>query len=152
MNKFFVIGNPINHSKSPVLFKYILDTLNIKGIYSSKLIPNQHDLGSFIHHSKQIKVKGINITMPFKEDCLTYADIIDPIAKITKSINCLHFINDNIIGYNNDYYGFNKLLERHHIDIQDSNNIILGSGGSARAIILSLIHNKAKNIYLEKFI
>ena len=98
MDNFFVIGNPINHSKSPMLFKYIFDTLDIKGIYSSKLISNKHNLEPFIHHCKEIKIKGINITMPFKEDLIPYTDILDPIAKTTKSINCLHFIDDKIIG------------------------------------------------------
>ena len=148
MNNFFVIGNPINHSKSPVLFKYIFDTLNIKGIYSSKLISNQHTLKSFIHHCKQIKVKGINITMPLKEDSIPYTDIIDPIAKITKSINCLHFIDDKIIGYNNDYYGFSQLIKLNHLNLEHTNNIIIGSGGSTRTIILYLIKQKVKNIYL----
>ena len=148
MNNFFVIGNPINHSKSPMLFKYIFDTLNIKGIYSSKLISNQHTLKSFIHHCKQIKVKGINITMPLKEDSIPYTDIIDPIAKITKSINCLHFIDDKIIGYNNDYYGFSQLIKLNHLNLEHTNNIIIGSGGSTRTIILYLIKQKVKNIYL----
>ena len=148
MNNFFVIGNPINHSKSPVLFKYIFDTLSIKGVYSSKLIPNQHDLESFMHHCKRIKVRGINITMPFKEDCISYTDIIDPIAKITKSINCLHFIDDKIIGYNNDYYGFSQLAKLNDLNLEHTNNIIIGSGGSARTIILYLIKQKVKNIYL----
>ena len=148
MDNFFVIGNPINHSKSPMLFKYIFDTLDIKGIYSSKLISNQHDLEPFIHHCKEIKVKGINITMPFKENLIPYTDTLDPIAKITKSINCLYFIDDKITGYNNDYYGFSQLIKLNHINLEHSNNIIIGSGGSARTIILYLIKQKVKNIYL----
>ena len=148
MDNFFVIENPINHSKSPMLFKYIFDTLDIKGIYSSKLISNQQDLEHFIHHCNEIKIKGINITMPFKEDSISYADILDQISRITKSINCLHFIDNKIIGYNNDYYGFNQLIKLNHINLEHSNNIIIGSGGSARTIILYLIKQKVKNIYL----
>ena len=148
MDNFFVIGNPINHSKSPMLFKYIFDTLNIKGLYSSKLISSQQDLESFIYHCKQIKAKGINITMPLKEGSIPYTDIIDPIAKITKSINCLHFIEDKIVGYNNDYYGFSQLIKLNHLNLEHTNNIIIGSGGSTRTIILYLIKQKVKNIYL----
>jgi len=148
MYNFFVIGNPINHSKSPLLFKYIFNTLDIKGEYHAKLISNQHDLIHFIEGCKQTDTRGVNITMPFKKDCLFLVDSLDPYSKISNSINCLHFADNKIMGYNNDYYGFNQLIKLNHLDLDKSNNIILGSGGSARTIILCLIKHKVNNIYL----
>jgi len=148
MSNFYIIGNPISQSKSPILFEYIFKEINIDAHYKSKKINDRDDLSSFIKAYKNLNIKGINITMPFKETICSDIDIFDENAKIIQSINCIHFNNNQILGYNNDYYGFNKLLEKHQIKILGSNNIIIGSGGSARAIILSLIHQKAKNIYI----
>ena len=86
--------------------------------------------------------------MPFKEYCFSLIDNVDKIATITKSINCIHFKDNTIKGYNNDYYGFNKLIKINKLKLESSNNIILGSGGSARTIILSLIKHKVKSIQL----
>jgi len=148
MNNFSVIGNPINHSKSPLLFSYIFEKLNINASYKSILLNDNQDLIKYINHCQKSNIKGINITMPFKEHCLSLVDKADQISIHTKSINCLYFKNNQIIGYNNDYYGFEKLVEMNQIKTQNTNNIIIGSGATARTIIVFLINQGAKNIYI----
>jgi len=148
MSNFYIIGNPVSQSKSPALFKYIFKKIDLDAQYKTQKINNMDDLSDFIKKNNELNIQGINITMPLKEAVCPYIDIFDENAKIIQSINCIYFKNNQILGYNNDYYGFNKLLEKYHLKISGSNNIVLGSGGSARAIILSLIHHKAKNIYL----
>tara|TARA_B100000029_G_scaffold27503_1_gene26864 strand:+ start:363 stop:1175 length:813 start_codon:yes stop_codon:yes gene_type:complete len=148
MSNFYIIGNPVSQSKSPVLFKYIFQKMNINAQYKSKKINSINNLSDFIKTYERLNIQGINITMPLKETICPYIDIFDENAKIIQSINCIHFKNNQLLGYNNDYYGFNKLIDRNQIKINASNNIVLGSGGSARAIILSLIHHKASNIYI----
>ena len=148
MSNFYIIGNPVNQSKSPALFEYIFKKMNIDAQYKSKKINNKGDLSNFIKTYESLDIQGINITMPLKETICPYIDIFDENAKIIQSVNCIHFKNNQILGYNNDYHGFNKLIEQHQIAMKDSNNIILGSGGSARSIILSLIHHNVKNIYI----
>lgn len=148
MPNFYVIGNPTKQSRSPLLFDYIFKQLNLKSYYKRQTIENIDDLLIFIKEFKKMDIRGINITMPFKEIACKYVDEIEKNARIIQSINCIHFNKHKIIGYNNDYYGFNQLLEINNIHIHNSNNIVIGSGGSARSIILSLIHKKAKNIYI----
>ena len=102
----------------------------------------------FIDSCIKNHVAGINITMPLKESINKYVSAYDKTAQITKAINCIHFKNNNVIAYNNDYYGFSKLAEINNISFKNSNNIIIGSGGTARSIILSLIKNNASAIYI----
>ena len=147
MNNFFVIGNPIKHSSSPMLFKYIFKKLDIDASYYSKLVTNEY-LEKTLMKLKNNNVRGINITMPLKSKSIEFVDQIEKNARITKSINCIHFKDNTIKGYNNDYYGFNKLIKINKLKLESSNNIILGSGGSARTIILSLIKHKVKSIQL----
>tara|TARA_B100001769_G_C22002345_1_gene538652 strand:+ start:17 stop:826 length:810 start_codon:yes stop_codon:yes gene_type:complete len=147
MNNFFVIGNPIKHSSSPMLFQYIFKKLDIDASYSSKLVTNEH-LEKTLMKFKSNNVSGINITMPLKSKIIGFVDQIEKNASITKSINCLHFKDDIIKGYNNDYYGFNKLLKTNKLKLEASNNIILGSGGSTRTVVLSLIKHKVKSIQI----
>lgn len=146
MYKFSVIGFPVYHSKSPKIFKYIFNTLQINGSYGAMEINSLSDLKDFVEKCKKEKFLGCNITMPYKEKINTFIDIQDSISKITQSTNCIKISNNKICGYNNDYYGFKKLIELKNIKIKKSNNIILGSGGSARTIILYLINNNVKNI------
>ena len=147
MKKFKVVGFPISQSKSPALFKYIFKSLEIKAEYSAKEIKNSSDLKKFINKCRQSKyIEGSNITMPYKEKISSLIDCYDNIAKLTNSINCIKINDNKILGYNNDYYGFKKLIAINNINLKNTNNIVLGSGGSARTIILNLINNNAKNI------
>ena len=148
MKNFRVIGNPIEHSKSPLLFMNIFKKLNINASYTSRLLNSNQDIKDYMNYCQKSNIQGINITMPFKEYCLSLVNSIDQIAKDTKSINCIHFKKNKIIGYNNDYYGFKKLIGLNKIKIQNTNNIIIGSGGSARTIIFFLIKKGAKNIHI----
>lgn len=146
MNKFNVIGFPLSHSKSPLLFNFIFKILKINAKYESKEISNVNDLYSFINKCKQDGTIGCNITMPYKEKIISLLDHQDNIARLSKSINCIKIHNNKISGFNNDYYGFKKLLLNSKTSINNSKNIILGSGGSARTVILYLINNNANSI------
>ena len=146
MNDFYVIGNPISHSKSPLIFNFIFQKLKIDAKYSAKEIYNINDVHQFIYECKKKSTVGCNITMPYKENLLSIIDYKDNIAKLTNSINCIKIYKNKVFGYNNDYYGFEKLISFNKVNIGKSRNIVLGSGGSARTIILFLINNNAKSI------
>jgi len=149
MDNFHVIGSPISHSKSPLLFSYIFKTLNLNACYDKILIEDEQKLSDYIHDIKINKtLLGINITMPYKETVIQYLDLLTEEAIITKAVNCISIKNQNLIGHNTDIGGFKQLLIHHNINIKSNNYIIIGSGGSARAIIWSLINHNAGNIYI----
>ena len=146
MYKFYVIGNPISHSKSPLLFANIFKILNINAVYKPLLIKNSHNYKTFIQDIHNTNILGFNITMPYKILANEYIQTVEQKAQIIQSINCVHIKNNQLIGYNNDYIGFEKMMNYNKIKIDNKHNIIIGSGGTARSIILSLINNNAHTI------
>ena len=73
MKKYFVIGNPINHSLSPKLHNYWLKENNIDAIYDKKKI-DEKDLQTIILEVKEKKTEGINVTVPFKKSVIPYLE------------------------------------------------------------------------------
>ena len=73
MKKYLVIGNPIDHSLSPLLHNYWIKKNNIDGNYDKKKVSN-NDLKNLISQIKEKKVSGINVTVPFKNKVIPYLD------------------------------------------------------------------------------
>ena len=107
MKKYFVIGNPINHSLSPKLHNYWLKENNIDAIYDKKKI-EEKNLQTIISEIKEKKINGINVTVPFKKEVIPYLDKLSPEAEQTQSVNTIILSNDNLIGHNTDIFGFDK--------------------------------------------
>ena len=147
MNKFCVIGNPVNHSLSPQLHNWIFNYLNINATYE-KVFCNQGDLISIINKIKNDDLIGVNVTIPFKEKVIELLDEIHPRVKLIGSVNCIKKYKNKIIGYNTDWYGFSKLLSNNKIEVFNKEVIIIGAGGVSKAICYTLINNKIKKIRL----
>ncbi len=137
MRKYFVIGNPIDHSLSPTLHNYWLKENNINAIYDKKKI-DEKDLQSIISEIKQKKINGINVTVPFKKAVIPYLDKLSPEAEQTQSVNTIILNNDNLIGYNTDIPGFAKAIKDLNFNIEGKRVFILGAGGVVPSIIFAL--------------
>jgi len=148
MKKFTVIGNNVSFSKSPELFTYIFNTLNIDADYSYTKIANFQEVTQFFNTPSSMNYSGINITTPFKERIVNYCDTKSDVVKITGSSNCIGIRDNALYAHNTDSYGFNNLLKINNINLNDLSVIILGSGGSARSIIYSLLFLNVKEIFI----
>ena len=144
MKNFCVIGNPVNHSLSPAIFKCIFQILkfmlNIKNSFRTSF---------FIERFLKTKniYNGYNITAPFKDNILDIVDEVDSSAQLLQSINCVKNLNNKLIGYNTDCYGFELLLKNSlKIDFKNKNFLILGNGSTARNVVFVLNNLYAKNI------
>ncbi|WP_440643937.1 shikimate dehydrogenase [Candidatus Pelagibacter sp. HIMB123] len=137
MKKYFVIGNPIDHSLSPKLHNYWLKENKIDAIYHKKKI-NQKDLQTTILEIKEKKTGGINVTVPFKKSVIPYLDKLSPEAEQTQSVNTI-ILNDNIlVGHNTDISGFTKAIKDLSFNIEGKKIFILGAGGVVPSIIFAL--------------
>ena len=96
MRKYFVIGNPINHSLSPQLHNYWLKKNNIDAIYDKKKIKDK-DLQTIISEVKEKKINGINVTVPFKKTVIPYLDKLSLEAKQSQSVNTIILDNDKSV-------------------------------------------------------
>ncbi|QOG11574.1 shikimate dehydrogenase [Arcobacter sp. FWKO B] len=132
MIKLGIFGNPVEHSKSPLMQNSALQSLGIDGFYDKYLLLD----GSQIKNEfLSLRLDGANITVPHKEDAYKNADEIRGIAQKIGAVNTYVKENDKVIAYNTDGLGFMMAIEEFG-NIQ--NAIILGAGGTAKAIAVAL--------------
>ena len=137
MKKYFVIGNPIDHSLSPKLHNYWLKENNIDAIYDKKKI-DEKDLQTTILEIKEKKTEGINVTVPFKKSVIPYLDKLSPEAEQTQSVNTIILTDDILVGHNTDISGFTKAIKDLNFNIEGKKIFILGAGGVVPSIIFAL--------------
>ena len=116
---------------------------------SYQLFPvSQKEIGQITERIKDFDIKGVNVTIPYKETILSQLDGISDEAKAIGAVNTIALKKDKLYGYNTDYFGFGKMLSAHHIEINNKTAVILGTGGSAKAVKAYLLDNQIKKIYL----
>ena len=137
IKKYFVIGNPIDHSLSPKLQNYWLKENNINASYD-KIKLNEDDLENFIKDIKQQKITGCNVTVPFKQAVIPFLDKLSPEALQTQSVNTIIFNDGSLVGHNTDISGFTKAIQSLGFNLRGKKVLILGAGGVVPSIIFSL--------------
>ena len=133
-----LIGNPVNHSLSPIMQNAALQYLGIDLIYIA--IPcKDEDLELVLNSLKKINCKGLNITIPHKEKVFNLCSEISPIANKLKAINTLKLNSEKEwSATNTDVEGFIYPLKT--LNLTKKQSIVLGSGGAARSVIQGLIN------------
>jgi len=137
MKKYFVIGNPINHSLSPKLHNYWLKQNNINAIYE-KIKLEENEIENFILKIKNQEINGCNVTVPFKKTVIPFLDKLSLEAEQTQSVNTISFCNGDLIGHNTDIGGFQKAINKLNYKVKDKKILILGAGGVVPSIIFAL--------------
>ncbi|MCL2874354.1 MAG: shikimate dehydrogenase [Defluviitaleaceae bacterium] len=125
-----LIGSPVEHSLSPFIHNFFAKHTG-KNIAYTAFSVEQNDLKYAIKGAYCLGIKGLNITMPYKQDIIPLLNETDEAAKRLSSVNTIKYVNNGYMGYNTDIYGFAKTLEKHGIDIYGERVVILGAGGSA---------------------
>ena len=148
MEKFLVIGNPIDHSLSPDLHNYWIKNSSIDAIYQKKKI-NENQLEQIITQVKDNKIKGINVTVPFKKTVIPYMDELSSEAQSTQSVNTIYKKDNKIIGHNTDIFGFETSIKKAEYYLENKEVLILGAGGVVPSIIFSLIKMKVSKIKIS---
>lgn len=136
-----VIGSPIAHSKSPQLQRHWLNTYGIAGHYVPMDVASQ-DLENVIRTLPKMGFVGVNVTIPHKESVLKIADLVTDRAILIGAANTLIFRKDGKIHADNtDGYGFLENLKTGAPGWNPKAGpaAVLGAGGSARAVIASLL-------------
>ena len=136
-----VIGSPIAHSKSPALHTHWLKTLGIAGHYIPIDVA-QEDLEHILKTLPKMGFVGVNVTVPYKEKVMDFADLVTDRAALIGSANTLIFRKDGKIHADNtDSYGFIQNLRQKAPDWNPKAGpaAILGAGGAARAVIAALV-------------
>ena len=147
MNRYFVIGNPIAHSLSPLIHNYWFKKYKFNSKYEKKNLET-NDLNNFVQEIRNNKmIKGANVTVPFKNKIIPFLDGLSSISKETFSVNTIIKENEKLIGHNTDATAFHKTLE--NISKLTISTLIIGAGGVAPSIIWGIRQLNPKNkIYL----
>ena len=148
MKKYFVIGNPINHSLSPKLHNYWFKENNINATYE-KIKLEENEIENFISKIKNQEINGCNVTVPFKKTVIPFLDKLSSEAEQTQSVNTISFYNGNLVGHNTDIAGFRKAIDNINYDVKDKKILILGAGGVVPSIIFALKKMKAFEITIS---
>ena len=145
-----VLGNPIAHSKSPILHHFWLRQNKIKGFYMPLKVSDD-DLEMTLRNLPKIGFSGVNVTVPHKESVMSFAKIKTERASLIGSANTLTFLPEG--GFkadNTDGYGFMKNLEEQAPvwDPKEAKVLILGAGGACRAVIGALLESGVEKLHV----
>jgi shikimate dehydrogenase len=145
-----VIGDPILHSKSPILHRFWLNQNNINGHYIPLKV-SKIDLELVLKTLPKIGFSGVNVTVPHKESVLKIANEITQSASQIGSANTLTFLPcGGFKADNTDGYGFLKNLEENESmwDPLNAKVFIIGAGGASRAVISALLNSGVSKIVI----
>ena len=148
MKKYFVIGNPINHSLSPKLHNFWMKKDNIMSLYDKKKL-EEKDIKSVIQEIKIGKIAGINVTVPFKKKVIPYLDKLSQEAEQTQSVNTILLKNNSVVGHNTDTEGFINAFKSLNFDSKGKKIFILGAGGVVPSIIFALNKMGASEVIIS---
>ena len=147
IDKFGLIGKDISYSFSKKFFtrKFINEGLN-NCSYENYDINSISELLEVINDTK---IKGLNVTIPYKESVIELLNHIDPIAKKIGAVNTIKIDKQNkLLGYNTDYIGFKKSLESNISNQKRA--LILGTGGASKAIVYALKTLNIKTLLVSR--
>lgn len=132
MAKFGLIGKDLSHSFSRTFFTQKFDKEKYKHSYQNFELDTVDQFSELISNVKDLK--GLNVTIPYKEEIIPYLDKLDKEAAKIGAVNTIKFRKDGkLIGYNTDHYGFAKVLAD-LFPIKEKTALILGTGGASKAI------------------
>jgi len=131
-----VIGNPIEHSLSPVMFNDAFKAKKLDYVYVPFKVEKKY-LSNAIKGAKAFGIKGLNITIPHKQKVIRYLDKFDIMANLIGAVNTIDFNGGKSKGYNTDCIGAVRAIEEVS-SVKNKNVVIIGAGGAARAIAFQL--------------
>ncbi len=146
---FGIFGYKIGYSISPLLHNKTAKALNLDFCYS-KFDVKPDDFPSAFNGFKALKLKGANITKPYKEVVLKYLDKLSKESSFIGAVNTVNLQRDgSYMGYNTDSAGFvNSIDFEFGAGLKDKNIILMGAGGASKAILYSAIKEGAKNVFI----
>ena len=148
MDRYAVVGNPIAHSKSPYIHQWFAEqtsqSLTYEKILVEPLAFDEEVSGFFA-----LGGKGLNVTVPFKEQAFRFADVLTDRARLAGAVNTLALQNDGtVLGDNTDGAGLVADLLAQDWPLAGQRILVLGAGGAVRGIISPLLAQKPASLLI----
>jgi shikimate dehydrogenase len=136
MRQFGLIGYPLTHSFSQKFFTEKFEKEKLADCrYDTFSIPSVDELPNVLKNNPDLR--GLNVTIPYKENVLSYLDEKTPLVRKIKACNCIKIANGKLTGYNTDAPAFEQSLKE-KLQPHHTKALILGTGGAAKAVEYSL--------------
>jgi shikimate dehydrogenase len=141
-----VFGDPVRHSKSPLMLNRAFQVAGINAAYGAfHILPGT--LGDAVRGIRALGFRGVNVTIPHKVEVMDYLDEIDPAARSIGAVNTIVNENGKLCGYNTDGIGYvRSLREETGFEPKGANVLLIGAGGAARGIAYTLASQGVKSI------
>lgn len=152
MDKYGLIGYPLGHSFSKNFFNQKFAEEKIDAQYLNFEIPNIKDLKNVL--SRNPELKGLNVTLPYKEQVIPYLDNLDETAKMIGAVNVIKFSKGlfgktKLIGFNSDIIGFQQSIQP-MLDDSHRKALVLGTGGASKAVYFGLKQLGVEPIFVSR--
>jgi len=146
-----VIGDPIEHTMSPVMHNAAFKELGLDYLYVPLRV-RKEELGKAVESMRTLNIRGVNVTLPHKVAIIPFLDELDPLARKIGAVNTI--VNDDgvLTGYNTDATGFLQALLERGVEPEGKKVVILGAGGAARAISFILAERGANLVILNRLL
>ena len=144
-----VIGDPIEHTMSPVMHNTAFSTLGLDYVYVAFQVKSE-ELAGAIEGMRALNIRGLNVTIPHKVSIIPLLDNLDPLAEKIGAVNTIVNKNGVLTGYNTDASGFLQALLDKGFEPEGKKVVILGAGGAARAISFILAERGANLVILNR--
>jgi shikimate dehydrogenase len=144
MIRLGLTGYPVSHSLSPKIQNAALKACGLKGDYSLFPIPpdDQQGLKDLLAQVRSSEITGLNVTIPHKQSVIPFMDELTPTARTIGAVSVIYLRDDKLIGDNADAHGFLTDVKK-FIGGGDwgggKTALVLGAGGSARAVVYALL-------------
>lgn len=152
MNKYGLIGYPLGHSFSISYFNEKFANEQIDAVYENFEIPNVEQLQEVIDTNPELR--GLNVTIPYKEKVLDFLDNISPEARAIGAVNVIKVEHKGkgtvLTGYNSDVIGFTKSIEP-MLESYHKKALILGTGGASKAINYGLKALGLETVFVSRY-
>ena len=152
MDKYGLIGYPLGHSFSISYFNEKFANEGIDAKYINFDIPDIKDLTEILDSNPELK--GLNVTIPYKQQVLGYLDYISPEARSIGAVNVIRVVHKGkkvfLRGYNSDVIGFTKSIEP-LLDPSHKKALILGTGGASKAINYGLKSLGIETLFVSRY-
>ena len=147
LKKAFVIGHPIDHSRSPLIHNFWIRQHGLDAVYEA-LEVTPANLPKFVARLKGGEFVGGNVTLPHKQSIMNYCSTTSSSAQAIGAVNTLRIAQGEIVGSNSDHFGFVDNLDQQAPGWAHSlkTAIVLGAGGAARAVVFALLRRGVEQI------
>ncbi|WP_227355299.1 shikimate dehydrogenase [Haladaptatus salinisoli] len=139
MDVYGLLGNPVGHSLSPPMHEAAYDELGLDARYVTF---EPEAIGPAVEGARALGVRGLNVTIPFKEDVLAHVEP-DALAERIGAVNTVDFSTPTPTGHNTDGEGARRAFARHDVPLNGRSAVVVGAGGAARAIAFALADDGA---------